>query len=139
MDTKGGHTAGEKLGQFGHHPNPAIDFCVEVEELQGITFNIGIGFDQLTRQVINRFCDALDFRVGGDEHAVNAKRLLWECADKLHLTAHSQRQALLMALEALAEAVTEEVNRPGTNLASGNVLVRLTVARAAIARAKAHT
>lgn len=26
----------EKLGQFGHHPDPEIDACVEVERLQGL-------------------------------------------------------------------------------------------------------
>jgi hypothetical protein len=26
----------EKLGQFGHHPEPQIDACIEVERLQGL-------------------------------------------------------------------------------------------------------
>ncbi len=24
---------------FGHHPDPAVDFCVEVDEIEGMTFN----------------------------------------------------------------------------------------------------
>lgn len=26
----------QTLGRFGHHPDPAIDFCVEVEEIEAI-------------------------------------------------------------------------------------------------------
>lgn len=32
------------LGRFGHHPDPANDFCVEVECLQGEWENHKIGF-----------------------------------------------------------------------------------------------
>jgi hypothetical protein len=70
---------GEKLGRFGHHPDPAIDFCVEVEAIESEHLNIQIGFtngtptaDELRRRVDR----AMSFRVGGDLNAIEAKRLL---------------------------------------------------------------
>ena len=66
----------ERLGRFGHHPDPAIDFCVEVEALEGEAHNIAVGFTNGTppRAVIaERIARAMEFRVGGDEGAVNAK------------------------------------------------------------------
>lgn len=71
----------ETLGRFGHHPHAATDFCIEVEALQGAHFNLThdipnpkIGAEEF-RQRLER---AMDFRVGGDEIAVNAKALLRE-------------------------------------------------------------
>lgn len=72
----------EKLGRFGHHPDPAIDFCVEVEEIEGMTRNVEIGFDEPV-DVIARFPLALDFKVGGDLGAVAARGVLLRCAEKV--------------------------------------------------------
>lgn len=66
------------LARFGHHPNPAIDFTVEVESLESIFADRALGLRQeLTHdQLQQRVMRALDFRVGGDEAAVAAKSQL---------------------------------------------------------------
>lgn len=67
----------EKLARFNHHPHPAIDFCVEVEILEGMLYdlenNIGdVSLDKLSQRIYR----ATAFRVGGDLIAVSAKRIL---------------------------------------------------------------
>lgn len=74
------------LGRFGHHPDPAIDFCVEVEEIQSIHTNQrmglggpgfdGLGYEDDFSTVDKRIERAMIFRVGGDEGAVAAKQIL---------------------------------------------------------------
>jgi hypothetical protein len=71
-----------KLGRFDHHPDPAIDFCVEVECIQGLTFDATHGMAERDA-VSDRIFRAMQFRVGGDEGAVNAKALLRECEKQL--------------------------------------------------------
>lgn len=69
----------EKLGRFGHHPDPAVDFCVEVETLDNEWFNTKIGFMNGTPSVDElrvRTDRAMDFRVGGDLNAMSAKSIL---------------------------------------------------------------
>lgn len=71
----------EPLGRFGHHPNPAIDFCVEVECLEGMAYDRGVG--DAVPDLEKRLSRALAFRVGGDEIAVKAKQLLWPIVDQV--------------------------------------------------------
>ncbi len=69
----------ERLGRFGHHPDPAIDFCVEVETLQGELFDIACGLTEGRMSVSElgrRIEAAMTFIVGGDQNAVDAKDLL---------------------------------------------------------------
>lgn len=64
--------SGETLGRFDHHPDPAIDFEVEVEELIAMAINRRTGFDpepDLDRRVER----AMSFRVGGVPTCVSAK------------------------------------------------------------------
>lgn len=64
------------LGRFGHHPDPATDFCIEVEELDSIVTDklLGLrGDEAMPNQRIRR---AMEFRVGGDPASVNAKLML---------------------------------------------------------------
>lgn len=61
--------------KFGHHPDPAIDFCIEVDELQGMAYNRKIGFDA-EPQLEDRVFRAMLFRVGGDGRAIDAKQTL---------------------------------------------------------------
>lgn len=70
----------EKLGRFGHHPDPAIDFCVEVEEIEAIHCNVRLGFilQGEMKERDRRILRAMDFRVGGDQNAVKAKDRLRE-------------------------------------------------------------
>jgi hypothetical protein len=68
-------TSEERLGRFGHHPDPAIDFCIEVEELQSIHLNRMIDFEN-DPALETRVEKAIDFRVGADLNAIDAKRIL---------------------------------------------------------------
>lgn len=79
-------SAADKLGRFGHHPEPAIDFEIEVESLIGMAFDAAHGIGKpghaprSREEVAERISKALDFRVGGDPSCVEAKRLLRELA-----------------------------------------------------------
>lgn len=70
---------------FGHHPDPAIDFCVEVEELIGMACNRRIGFDR-EPTLDGRVERAMMFRVGGDIGAIDAKATLREIERELRAT-----------------------------------------------------
>lgn len=77
--------ATERLGRFGHHPDPAIDFCIEVETLQGEIFDLGRGLTDgrmSSQEFIRRFDRAMTFRVGGDLNAVAAKGILRALRDE---------------------------------------------------------
>lgn len=62
----------ETLGRFGHHPDPAIDFEVEVEEIIGMAHNRRVGFDA-EPTLDDRVEKAMGFKVGGVETCVTAK------------------------------------------------------------------
>jgi hypothetical protein len=64
---------------FDHHPDPAIDFCIEVEEIQSIAHDRSIGFVNADdSRLEDRIFRAMQFNVGGDENAISAKALLRE-------------------------------------------------------------
>jgi hypothetical protein len=65
----------EQLGRFGHHPDPAVDFCCEVEAIEGLACDAGAGLTTLD-EVKERIDRAMTFTVGGDPWAVNAKARL---------------------------------------------------------------
>ncbi len=73
---------GEKLGRFDHHPDPAIDFCVEVEAIQGMAYEARAGMIGMG-DIRNRIFRAMQFRVGGDEGAVRAKAMLREAEGEM--------------------------------------------------------
>ena len=72
----------EKLGRFEHHPDPAIDFCIEVEILESRLHQAELGLAKMgdkpetVYKVLESICRALQFNVGADEGAVNAKHIL---------------------------------------------------------------
>lgn len=67
----------ETLGRFGHHPDPATDFEVEVQDLEAEVYNFNAGFQPLPRpELARRIGRALDFRVGGVPSCVTAKAAL---------------------------------------------------------------
>lgn len=75
--------APEKVGRFGHHPKPAIDFCIEVEALEGHLFDAkhGIGKPgheprKIDDEFRRRVSSAMEFIVGGDQIAIAAKTTL---------------------------------------------------------------
>lgn len=67
----------EQLGRFGHHPDPATDFCVECEVIEGMAYNVTVGLDK-REDLEDCLFKAMQFRVGGDEQAVAAKSRLRE-------------------------------------------------------------
>lgn len=67
---------------FGHHPDPACDFCVEVKEIQAMACNRRIGFDP-EPTLGARIDRAMMFRVGGDVIAINAKAVLREIENEV--------------------------------------------------------
>lgn len=76
---RGAQPSNEKLGRFGHHPDPATDFCVEAECLIGELYNASVGFEKESpsREELDlRISAALSFVVGGDPFAVRAKQQL---------------------------------------------------------------
>ena len=64
-----------RLGRFDHHPDPAIDFCVEVEVLEGLVYEATFGLIPAA-PVFARIDRAMSFRVGGDLNAISAKETL---------------------------------------------------------------
>lgn len=57
---------------FGNHPDPAIDFCIEVDGIEGLAADYRAGLEA-RQSVEDRIFKAMQFRVGGDEKAVAAK------------------------------------------------------------------
>lgn len=66
------------LGRFGHHPEPAIDFECEVEQIESIVSDLEKGMRQGEPVPLERIERAMAFRVGGDQSAVAAKSTLRE-------------------------------------------------------------
>lgn len=72
----------EKLGRFGHHPDPATDFEVEVQSLEGRLFDASRGIGkpgarpETVASVLDAIRRAMVFRVGGVPTAVEAKAVL---------------------------------------------------------------
>lgn len=66
-----------KLGRFNHHPDPAIDFEVEVEELHSILFDMQHNLSPCEEPDFRRRVrEAMHFRVGGIPSCIEAKHLL---------------------------------------------------------------
>ena len=86
-------TQEKALGRFGHHPDPATDFCVEVEELDAIVTDLEIGFPNPVseREAIAREVRAMEFVVGGDLIAIQAKAHLRQIEGRLVAFAFKQK------------------------------------------------
>jgi hypothetical protein len=85
----------EKLGRFGHHPDPANDFCVEVEIIEALEYDVSVGRGSLS-DLVSRTQMAMTFRVGGDEIAIKAKGRLRQIDEKLRAAVlPADEQALL--------------------------------------------
>jgi len=68
---------------FAHHPDPAIGFCIEVEELEAIMIDRENGFPNPDDADLERRIDlAMSFCVGGDPGAIAAKDKLREIEDR---------------------------------------------------------
>lgn len=60
------------LGKFGFHPDPAVDFCVEVDVLGAMVYDVHVGLES-RKKLEDRVFKALQFNVGGVPEAVAAK------------------------------------------------------------------
>jgi hypothetical protein len=58
--------------EFGHHPEPATDFCVEVEAIEAEITDRAAGLP-VTMDLGARIERAMQFKVGGSAAAVVAK------------------------------------------------------------------
>ncbi len=76
-----------KLGRFGHHPSPAVDFCVEVDALEGEVYEAKVGLVD-GKPLLDRIARALEFRVGGDPDCVRAKAALRRMQTDLWIHLH---------------------------------------------------
>lgn len=88
----------DALQRFGHHPDPAIDFCVEVEELIAILADRKLGVANPDNAGLDaRVEKAMKFRVGGDPGAVRAKDMLREVEEEIQRkpNADALRKALV--------------------------------------------
>lgn len=71
-----------ELARFGHHPDPATDFCIEADCIEARAYDLRADFATYD-EVAPRVARALDFRVGGDQHAIAAKHLLRTIAQEI--------------------------------------------------------
>ena len=73
----------DQLGRFGHHPDPAIDFCVEVDDIEETIANIlaNVATIEETAYLHRRINSALQFVARADPWAIKAKRRLREIAN----------------------------------------------------------
>lgn len=62
--------------EFGHHPDAAVDFCLEVEAIENDLTDRAAGLQPQIADIEARIDRAMQFKVGGDTGAVVAKNSL---------------------------------------------------------------
>lgn len=62
--------------EFGHHPDAAVDFCLEVEAIENDLTDRAAGLSPQIPDLGARIERAMQFKVGGDAGAVVAKSSL---------------------------------------------------------------
>lgn len=72
----------DSMGRFNHHPDPAIDFCIEVEVIEGMAYDYSVGLAE-RGPLADRIFTAMQFRVGGDPCAVEAKATLRQIEQRI--------------------------------------------------------
>lgn len=78
--------------KFGHHPEPAIDFTLEVEAIENEIADRNAGLTP-TMDLAERIDRAMQFKVGGDAAAVVAKADLRKYAVAFKAAATQPEQA----------------------------------------------
>ena len=63
------------MSYFGWNQDPAVDFCVEVDAIEGLAADYRAGLEP-KEAVERRIEEAMKFRVGGVPAAVDAKAAL---------------------------------------------------------------
>ena len=101
------------LGRFGHHPDPATDFCEEVTHLESIVTDKELGLRADEEVPIERIARAMTFRVGGDVFSVGAKAHLRDIEGRAKALATLTSDAVMRA--ALNRAYEDFVRLPRRN------------------------
>lgn len=70
------------MSRFGHHPEPAMDFAIEVDAIEGMMADYKAGLEK-RGALEDRILKAMQFRVGGTVMAVAAKQALRDVETKL--------------------------------------------------------
>lgn len=109
-------TISERLGRFGHSPadDPANDFCIEVEAIEGEIANTEAGLDGCLswQDIDDRIFKAMTFTVGGDAIAIAAKGTLRELERKV--------KAKLRPAMTIDPKVLEEIEGAANAVAKSN-------------------
>lgn len=74
----------EPCAKFGHHPDPAIDFCLEVEAIEDEITNVEAGGPK-TFDLGPRVAAAMEFHVGGNVNTIVAKQTLRQIETDLEI------------------------------------------------------
>jgi len=61
--------------RFGHHPSPAVDYCIEVDQIMAIAYDCKTGLAS-SIELRARFTTAISFVPGGDLFCILAKNQL---------------------------------------------------------------
>jgi hypothetical protein len=91
--------AGKKLGRFGLHPDPAIDFCTEVDALEGVFYDVEHSvfseedLPYRMEEMEFRLNRAIEFNVGGDKNSVRAKEKLRVLYERYNIFFNEKMQA----------------------------------------------
>jgi hypothetical protein len=70
------------MTRFGHNPDPSIDYCVEVDELERMLIRIRLGHETYP-EFRKRVNEALSFRFGTCKFSRDARRRLKTLADSI--------------------------------------------------------
>ena len=102
----------DSLGRFGHHPDPATDFEIEVQALESIVTDREHGLRRSEPWPGERLACAMTFKVGGVETAVEAKALLRDLEPRLAALA-DQSRSVDQGREGLKQAAERVQRRVG--------------------------
>lgn len=105
------------LGRFGHHPEPAIDFECEVEQIESIVADLEKGMRQGEPVPMERIARAMTFRVGGDPGAVAAKATLRELEKRASALSVPVGDDLAKGLRTSQKALDEIARQEQANIA----------------------
>ena len=103
------------LGRFGHHPEPAIDFECEVEQIESIVADLEKGMRQGEPVPLERIERAMTFRVGGDPSAVAAKATLRELEKRASALSGDAGEGELTRASREAIELIDELNERATS------------------------
>lgn len=90
--------------KFGHHPNPAYDFCIEVDVIEGELADERAGLPARF-DIRERIAVAMRYRVGGDARCIAAKEALRQMEVAREGVIEARRRARREREDAFDEAI----------------------------------